>query len=119
MKPYLLTRAKVASELMRPIFGPSGVSLQRLARGAVDRPLKIFQLEITYRDSIQLEHPVDHQDRVAMRQALQDLVDVHRHGFFSSVLSSAFTRSRSACRLRSVAAFFSHDALSSNGNEPL
>ena len=40
-------------------FGPAGVSLQRLARGAVDRPLKIFQPEITYEDCIQLEHPVD------------------------------------------------------------
>jgi protein ImuB len=40
-------------------FGPAGVSLQRLARGAVNRPLKVFQPEITYNDSIQLEHPVD------------------------------------------------------------
>jgi protein ImuB len=39
-------------------FGPAGVSLQRLARGAVDRPLKIFQPEITYNDRIQLDHPV-------------------------------------------------------------
>jgi len=39
-------------------FGPTGVSLQRLARGAVDRPLKIFQPEITYTDRIQLDHPV-------------------------------------------------------------
>src|ERR1700688_46049 len=35
-------------------FGPAGVSLHRLARGAVDRPLKIFQPEITYDDRIQL-----------------------------------------------------------------
>ena len=39
-------------------FGPAGVSLQRLARGAVDRPLKIFQPEITYNDRIQLDHPI-------------------------------------------------------------
>ena len=39
-------------------FGPAGVSLQRLARSAVDRPLKIFQPEITYNDRIQLDHPV-------------------------------------------------------------
>jgi protein ImuB len=39
-------------------FGPAGVSLQRLARGAVDRPLKIFQPEISYNDRIQLDHPV-------------------------------------------------------------
>jgi hypothetical protein len=30
MKPYLLTRAKVASELMSPIFGPSGVSIGQM-----------------------------------------------------------------------------------------
>jgi protein ImuB len=39
-------------------FGPAGVSLLGLARGAVDRPLKIFQPEITYNDRIQLDHPV-------------------------------------------------------------
>ena len=39
-------------------FGPAGVSLLRLARGAVDRPLKIFQPEITYNDRIQLDHPI-------------------------------------------------------------
>ena len=27
MKPYLFTRAKLASELIRPMFGPSGVSI--------------------------------------------------------------------------------------------
>ena len=30
MKPYLLTRAKVASELIRPMFGPSGVSIGQM-----------------------------------------------------------------------------------------
>ena len=39
-------------------FGLAGVSLLRLARGAVDRPLKIFQPEITYNDRIQLDHPI-------------------------------------------------------------
>ena len=39
-------------------FGTAGVSLQRLARGAIHRPLKIFQPEITYNDRIQLDHPV-------------------------------------------------------------
>ncbi len=39
-------------------FGPAGVSLLRLARGAVDRPLKIFQPEITYDDRIPLDHPI-------------------------------------------------------------
>jgi protein ImuB len=39
-------------------FGAEGVYLQRLARGAIDRPLKIFQPETTYEDRIQLDHPV-------------------------------------------------------------
>ncbi len=39
-------------------FGPAGVHLQRLARGATNRPLKIFHPEITYEDSIELDHPV-------------------------------------------------------------
>jgi hypothetical protein len=30
MKPYLLTRAKVDSELIRPMFGPSGVSIGQM-----------------------------------------------------------------------------------------
>ena len=30
MKPYLLTLANVASELIRPIFGPSGVSIGQM-----------------------------------------------------------------------------------------
>ncbi len=39
-------------------FGPAGVHLQRLARGATKRPLKIFKPEITYEDRISLDHPV-------------------------------------------------------------
>ena len=39
-------------------FGPAGVHLQRLARGATSRPLKIFKPEITYEDRISLDHPV-------------------------------------------------------------
>jgi protein ImuB len=39
-------------------FGPHGVYLQQLARGAIDRPLKIFQPETTYEDRIELDHPV-------------------------------------------------------------
>ena len=39
-------------------FGPAGVHLQRLARGATSRPLKIFKPEITYEDRITLDHPV-------------------------------------------------------------
>ncbi len=39
-------------------FGSAGVYLQRLARNAIHRPLKIFQPETTYEDRIQLDHPV-------------------------------------------------------------
>jgi protein ImuB len=39
-------------------FGPAGVHLQRLARGSIHRPLKIFKPEITYNDRIELDHPV-------------------------------------------------------------
>jgi protein ImuB len=39
-------------------FGSAGVYLQRLARNAIQRPLKIFQPETTYEDRIQLDHPV-------------------------------------------------------------
>jgi protein ImuB len=39
-------------------FGSAGVYLHRLARNAIQRPLKIFQPETTYEDRIQLDHPV-------------------------------------------------------------
>lgn len=39
-------------------FGAQGVYLHQLARGAVERPLKIDQPEITYVDRIELDHPV-------------------------------------------------------------
>ena len=39
-------------------FGPQGVYLQQLARGAIHRPLKIFQPETTYEDRMELDHPV-------------------------------------------------------------
>jgi protein ImuB len=39
-------------------FGSTGVYLQRLARNAIHRPLKIFQPESTYEDRIELDHPV-------------------------------------------------------------
>jgi protein ImuB len=40
-------------------FGAAGVYLQRLAQGTINRPLKIFQPEITYEDRIDLDHPAD------------------------------------------------------------
>ena len=39
-------------------FGPQGVYLQQLARGAIYRPLKIFQPETTYEGRMELDHPV-------------------------------------------------------------
>jgi protein ImuB len=39
-------------------FGPHGVYLQQLARGAIHRPLKIFKPETTYEDRIELDHPI-------------------------------------------------------------
>jgi protein ImuB len=39
-------------------FGAGGVHLQRLARGAIDRPLRIFRPETEYAQRIELEHPL-------------------------------------------------------------
>lgn len=39
-------------------FGPAGVHLQQLARGATYRPLRVFQPETTYEDRIELDHPI-------------------------------------------------------------
>src|SRR6185369_4955773 len=73
------------------------------------------------------QHAVHQQEWIAVRQQLQDFVDVH-HGFckclFLSVrtlyfFSRALTRSRSLCSCLSVAAFFSQAALSSMGKIPL
>ena len=40
-------------------LGPEGVQLQDLARGALDRPLRVHKPEIPYEDRIELEHPVE------------------------------------------------------------
>ena len=40
-------------------FGQAGVYLQNLAKGAIHRPLRVFQHAITYDDRIEMEHPVD------------------------------------------------------------
>ncbi len=40
-------------------LGPEGVQLQDLARGAMERPLRLHQLSVPYRDRIELEHPVE------------------------------------------------------------
>ncbi len=39
-------------------FGPAGVHLQQLARGATYRPLRVFQSETTYEDRVELDHPI-------------------------------------------------------------
>lgn len=39
-------------------FGPEGVHLQRLAKGILNRPLRIAQPEITYEDRVEVDHPV-------------------------------------------------------------
>jgi protein ImuB len=39
-------------------FGPQGVYVQQLARGAIHRPLKVFQPETTYKDRVELDYPV-------------------------------------------------------------
>src|SRR5207248_10887401 len=39
-------------------LGPAGVHLQRLARGAVDRPLKIGKPDILFEARVELEHPL-------------------------------------------------------------
>ena len=40
-------------------LGPEGLQLQDLARGALDRPLRVHKPEIPYEDRIELEHPVE------------------------------------------------------------
>ena len=40
-------------------FGEAGVHLQRLAKGAIQRPLRAFQPAVTYDQRIELDHPVD------------------------------------------------------------
>ena len=40
-------------------FGEAGVYLQRLAKGAIQRPLRAFQPDVTYDDRTELDHPVD------------------------------------------------------------
>jgi len=40
-------------------FGESGVYLQKLAKGAIHRPLRVFQPAVTYDQRIELEHPVE------------------------------------------------------------
>lgn len=40
-------------------FGAQGVYLQRLAKGAIHRPLRVFQPPTIYQDRIALDHPVE------------------------------------------------------------
>lgn len=40
-------------------LGPEGLQLQDLARGALDRPLRVHKPDLPYEDRIELEHPVE------------------------------------------------------------
>jgi hypothetical protein len=65
------------------------------------------------------EHPVDHQERVAVRQILENLADVHAaHGLLLLARFDGFSSSRTRCassaRCRSWAAFLSHSRCGSN-----
>ncbi len=40
-------------------FGETGVYLQKLAQGALERPLRVFQPDVTYYQRIELDHPVE------------------------------------------------------------
>src|SRR5258708_18886518 len=40
-------------------LGPEGVHLQDLARGAIERPLRIHKSSVPYEDRIELDHPVE------------------------------------------------------------
>jgi protein ImuB len=40
-------------------LGPEGVHLQDLARGALERPLRVHKSSVPYEDRIELEHPVE------------------------------------------------------------
>jgi len=40
-------------------FGEAGVHLQKLARGAIQRPLRVFLPEVSYDQRIALDHPVE------------------------------------------------------------
>lgn len=74
-------------------FGAAGVYLQRLARGAVSRPLKIFQPEITYQDRIELDHPV------SLLEPLLFLVARILHDQCEKLLSHAMAANEVAIRL--------------------
>jgi protein ImuB len=39
-------------------LGPEGVHLQDLARGAIERPLRVYKSSVPYEDRIELDHPV-------------------------------------------------------------
>ena len=85
-------------------------------------PTKNGSLMVTFFSALMLlpfsyrQHAVHQQERIAVRQLLEDFVDVHHESVF---FSRALMRSRSLCSCLSVAAFFSHAALSSMGKMPV
>lgn len=50
--------AKLPETGLAERFGPEGVHLQRLARGAVDRPLRVKPPEATFQERVDLDHPL-------------------------------------------------------------
>src|SRR5690606_16613456 len=68
---------------------------------------------------LELDHPVDEQHRVAVRQVFEDRADVEGgHSSFLSVRSSRRRRNRHCGNCLSSAADRSHPALSISGNTP-
>ena len=55
----LLQLAQLPESGIAERFGEAGVYLQRLAKGAIHRPLRAFQPDITYDERIELDHPVE------------------------------------------------------------
>jgi protein ImuB len=43
-------------------LGPDGVYLHRLARGAIDRPLRVLQPQVQYQERVELEHSLTELD---------------------------------------------------------
>jgi len=74
-------------------FGPHGVYLQQLARGAIHRPLKIFQPDTTYEDRIDLDHPV------SLLEPLLFLIARLLNGQCAHLLSNAMAANEVTLRL--------------------
>jgi protein ImuB len=74
-------------------FGPTGVYLQRLAKGAIQRPLRTHEPEITYADRIELDHPV------SLLEPLLFLISRILNDQCAKLLSNAMSASEVTIRL--------------------